>query len=117
MTSRPENAAIAAALEGSEGFGFLRPNERRAFAGLFVIEEARRKEVTKETKQMRGDLSFSMLFCEFPGSKYGTFYFIGTSSFIISNCLFVYRETSSRPSNTDLNFSFVIVYRAGTLVG
>ena len=72
MTSRPENAAIAAALEGSEGFGFLRPNERRAFAGLFVIEEARRKEVTKETKQMRSDLSFSTLFCEFPGSKDGT---------------------------------------------
>ena len=46
MTSRPENAAIAAALEGSEGFGFLRSNERRALAGLFVIEEARRKEVT-----------------------------------------------------------------------
>merc|ERR1711939_1066763 len=39
--------------------------------------------------------------------------FHSSFSFIISSCLFVYRETSSRPSNTDLNFSFVIVYRAG----
>ena len=31
--------------------------------------------------------------------------------------VFVCRETSSRTRNTDLNFSFVIVYRAGTLVG
>ena len=42
---------------------------------------------------------------------------IETSLFFISNWLFVCRETSSRTRNTDLNFSFVIVYRAGTLVG
>ena len=46
-----------------------------------------------------------------------TFYSIGTSLFIISKCLFVCRETSSRTRNTELNFSFVIVYRAGTVVG